>query len=204
MFLFANIINLIHKKYMAKVTGPLQSFSASGSVAKALTFMSHLGRNVVRGYKVPANPQTATQGNQRLIFGAAGRGVSALVNPSDVYNDLKPIVPSGSTLPNELVKNIVEAYGDAATLMTAFNAHAKDTVFQSEATALGLYSVDVSYATGTTEVSGGACLYALASILSGFHTADPTLLNFAPFTTALVSWDTADIQDFVDVITTVS
>lgn len=189
---------------MAKVTGPLQSFSASGSVAKALTFMSHLGRNVVRGYKVPANPQTADQGNQRLIFGAAGRGVSALVNPSDVYDNLKPIVPSGSTLPTELVKNIVEAFGDAATLESAFNGHPKDTVFQARATALGLYAVEVPYATGTTQVSGGAMLYALATILVGFHIANPTLLNFAPFTTALVSWDTADISDFIDAITTVS
>jgi hypothetical protein len=189
---------------MAKVIGPLQSFSASGSIAKALTFFSHLGKNVVRGYKVPANPQTVAQGDQRLMFGSAGAGVSALVNPSDVYNSLKPIIPSGVTLPSELVKNIIATFGTATALVSAFTAHSKDSVFHSEATAIGMATIDISYAGTTKTVSAGAQLFGLATVLQAIHAGNPTVLNFAPFTTAIGSWDTADIQDFIDVITTVS
>lgn len=189
---------------MAKVTGPLQSFSASGSVAKALTFMSHLGRNVVRGYKVPSNPKTVGQGNQRLIFASAGQAVASLVNPSDVYAEVKTLIPSGSTVPSELVKGIIGLFPSATALNTAFGLHTKSTVFQSESEGIGMISAFVDYADPVTNVSSGAQLFALATLLQLIHAGNPSELNFAPFTTPISTWDTADIQDFVTVITTVS
>ncbi len=46
---------------MAKVTGPLLSMSASGSVAGAMVFSSSKGRPYVRQLVVPRNPKTAGQ-----------------------------------------------------------------------------------------------------------------------------------------------
>ncbi len=50
---------------MAKVTGPLFSMSASGTIGDAITFGIWKGINWVRGHVIPANPQTALQTNVR-------------------------------------------------------------------------------------------------------------------------------------------
>lgn len=50
---------------MARVTGPLFSMSASGTIGKAITFGIWKGINWVRGHVIPANPQTAEQTNVR-------------------------------------------------------------------------------------------------------------------------------------------
>lgn len=46
---------------MARVTSPLLSLDASGSVGKAITFAKWRGRNYVRRLVVPANPKTPLQ-----------------------------------------------------------------------------------------------------------------------------------------------
>lgn len=46
---------------MARTTGPLLSMDASGSVGNALTFAKWKGRNYVRRYAVPSNPQSTGQ-----------------------------------------------------------------------------------------------------------------------------------------------
>lgn len=46
---------------MASVTGPLMSMDASGSLGGAIVFSKWKGRNYVRQYVIPANPQTALQ-----------------------------------------------------------------------------------------------------------------------------------------------
>jgi len=46
---------------MAKVTGPMMSLDASGSVAGTLVFSKWKGRNYVRQLVVPANPQSDRQ-----------------------------------------------------------------------------------------------------------------------------------------------
>jgi hypothetical protein len=53
---------------MAKVTNPLLSMDASGSVGSALTFSNWKGRSVVRGYTVPSNPKSAAQAVVRNAF----------------------------------------------------------------------------------------------------------------------------------------
>lgn len=53
---------------MAKVTGPLMSMSASGSLANAITFGNNKGRNIVRVKVTPANPQTDAQIGVRASF----------------------------------------------------------------------------------------------------------------------------------------
>lgn len=46
---------------MAKVTGPLMSFSASGSLAGAMVFSNSKGRPYVRQLVIPSNPNTNAQ-----------------------------------------------------------------------------------------------------------------------------------------------
>jgi hypothetical protein len=46
---------------MAKVTGPLMSMDASGTVGKTLTFGKWKGRNYVRQRVIPSNPKSASQ-----------------------------------------------------------------------------------------------------------------------------------------------
>ena len=57
---------------MAKVTGPLMSMEASGTVGDALTFSRWVGRPYVRRYTVPSNPQTLGQETHRNRFSAVG------------------------------------------------------------------------------------------------------------------------------------
>lgn len=53
---------------MAKVTGPLFSMSASGSVGKAITFGIWKGRPWCRVHFTPENPRTAKQVNVRYAM----------------------------------------------------------------------------------------------------------------------------------------
>ncbi len=53
---------------MVKVTGPLFSITASGSLAKAVTFSSWKGRAYVRQRVIPANPQSGPQTGMRAML----------------------------------------------------------------------------------------------------------------------------------------
>lgn len=53
---------------MARVTGPLMSFSASGTIGDAITFATWKGIEYCRQWFVPGNPQTAKQTNIRTAM----------------------------------------------------------------------------------------------------------------------------------------
>ena len=53
---------------MARVSGPLFSLSASGTIGKAFTFLTWKGIPVCREWFRPANPQTAGQVNVRTAL----------------------------------------------------------------------------------------------------------------------------------------
>ena len=56
---------------MAKVTNPLMSFDASGSVGNALTFAKWKGRNYVKKWFAPANPNSLAQQAIRTVMANA-------------------------------------------------------------------------------------------------------------------------------------
>ena len=58
---------------MARVTGPLMSFDASGTVAGAIVFAKWRGRNYVRRHAVPSNPRTPGQIATRAIIAFLGK-----------------------------------------------------------------------------------------------------------------------------------
>src|SRR3972149_4016724 len=180
-FSFASIIRLTKYLHMAKVVAPLQSFSASGKVGKALVFFSHLGRNVVRGLVTPANPESGTQGASRLLLGALGRATRAVVSPSDGLTDLKVVTPAGQTWVSYFIRRSIELYGSTTTgtaaLVAAAAGHTKAAIFTSQAELLGLTTVTITYATTTTAINAGAQLYALAAHCVAIHASNPTLFN---------------------------
>lgn len=56
---------------MAKVTAPLLSFGASGTIAKVQTYSKWRGRPYVRRHVVPSNPNTVAQQSTRNVFSVA-------------------------------------------------------------------------------------------------------------------------------------
>ena len=53
---------------MAKLTGPLLSFGATGQIAKTMVVGTWRGIDYARQYVVPANPRTTAQQANRTRF----------------------------------------------------------------------------------------------------------------------------------------
>jgi len=94
---------------MARVTGPLMSMGASGTVGKALTFGKWKGRAWVREWFSPENPKTAKQVNVRLAMAlliAAWQGeIQAYWDSWDVYAE-----PFNMAGVNKYVSKGMDAY----------------------------------------------------------------------------------------------
>jgi len=193
---------------MAKVVAPLGSFSASGKIGKALVFFSHLGRNVVRGLVTPANPQSESQGNSRLLLGGLGRSARGVVNPSDFYTAIIQNVPSGQTWVSNMITFMIGFYGTGTTgvaaLNAAFEGHSASN-WQAQALTRGLTDLTISYALSTEQtITAGAQLYILAQMAIAKHATYPTLFNVSPYTTALESWASSDVVSHVTYLSTVA
>ena len=185
---------------MAKVVAPLGSFSASGKIGKSLVFFSHLGRNVVRGLVTPANPKTVTQGDSRLLLGAIGRSARAVVSPSDALTDLKTVTPAGQTWVSYMITNIINIFGSGQTGVAAIAAakiaHSA-TNWDTQGTSVGLTDLTISYAGTVSTLDTGDQLYVVAAHAMNVKASNPALFDRAPYTTALASWDSADVVLFV-------
>lgn len=182
---------------MAKVVAPLGSFSASGKIGKSIVFFSHLGRNVVRGLVTPANPQSEGQGDSRLLLGGIGRSARAVARPSDFYTQITAQVPTGQTWVSNMITYIISVYGSGNTgvsaLVSAYEAQAA-TNWEAQAALRGLTDLTISYATaGDVTITAGCQLYVLAKMAIALHAQYPTVFNSSPYTTALASWDSADV-----------
>ena len=186
---------------MSKVVAPLGSFSASGKIGKSLVFFSHLGRNVVRGLVTPANPQTVTQGDSRLLLGALGRAARAIVTGSQWLIDASTVTPSGQTWVSYMIRNVINIYGSGATGVAALNAaYAAQTAtnWEAQAAAVGLTDLTINYAAVANQtITAGAQLYAIAAHTENVRGSNPSLFNRTPYTTALASWTSADVVAFV-------
>jgi len=181
---------------MAKVSGPLYSMSASGKLGDAMVYFGWKGVNVVRQWLIPANPQSATQGNQRIIIGGTGRAVGE-IKPFSAFHqqliDLK-LIPGGQTKQSFMVKYIVDHYLYNATVYAAelanVTGHGEYDVFESSADSLGIVEFDLDYAAiAPYNKALGLYLIAKTAIALGF--------TGTPYTTALASWVTADIEGMV-------
>jgi hypothetical protein len=180
---------------MAKTTGPLYSLSASGKLANAMVYFTWKGIGVCREWLRPANPQTAAQGNRRTMLGGTGRACGEIVVSSAFHQQLidLALIPGGQTKQSFMVDYIMSHYltnpTAFGTYLTEFTGHTYKTVFQTLADTLGVVGFSLTYDT-IAEYDKGLGLYLMAktAIALGF--------TGTPYTTALASWVTADIEGF--------
>lgn len=181
---------------MAKVTGPLQSFSASGKLADSIVFGAWKGINYVRQYVIPSNPQSSGQGDQRIIVGGTGRAVGKVSVDSIIDTKLSDlgVIPSGQSKQSYLVKYILDHYLDSVTnyeaQLASLTGHTAYTSFGAGSDDLGITEFDLSYAsTAPYDKALGLFLLAKTCIALGF--------TGEPYTSSLSAWTGADIDLFV-------
>ena len=148
---------------MARVTGPLMSMEASGTIGKTLTFANWVGRQYVRRWTRPSNPQTADQMDQRNAFSVIGVGVSQAnkclqVNSSTTKTDEQAIrdkTPSGMRW-NGYIQKVLTGSGAAGykAAKLAWDALTAKTAW--ETTAAGLTPPVPSAPTYLAGGAGGA------------------------------------------------
>lgn len=188
---------------MAKVTGPLFSVSATGKLADSIVFFGWKGHNVVRQWLKPANPQTETQGDQRIYMGGTGRAVGK-IQPEKVFAqqlvDLG-LIPAGQTKQSYLVKYIIDHYLTSTTTygaeLAALAAHTASLAFGTGADDLAIVEFDLDYASVAAYNKGlGLYLIAKASIDIG--------LEGTPYTTNITTWDDDAVAAMVNDFTSAS
>ena len=186
---------------MAKVTGPLYSMSASGKIGNAMVFFGWKGTNVVRQWLKPVNKMTGGQGDQRIVFGGTGRAVGEIKPEFQFAQQLIDLnlIPGGQTKQSFMVKYIIDHYLSTPVLyaaeLSALAGHTAAADFASAAEGLGIVDFDLSYASVDAYVKGlGLYLIAKAAIALGFVGA--------PYTTALASWTSTEIDAMVADFTT--
>src|SRR4030042_1444059 len=169
---------------MAKATGPLYSLSASGKLANAMVYFTWKGINVVREWLKPANPQSAAQGDRRILVGGTGRSVGEIL-PSTAFAqqliDLA-LIPGGQTKQSFMVKYILDHFLLGSTTyvaeLAALTGHTSYAAFGAAADALGIVEFDLDYAAiGPYNKALGLYLIAKAAIAVSFVGT--------PYTTAL-------------------
>lgn len=187
---------------MAKVTGPLYSMGASGTIGKAMVHFAWKGINVVREWVIPKNLKSADQGDVRIVFGGLGQS-SRCAGLADVTHtdspfaaDAKLCNPTGMTWVSYLVQFLTKTYMPDATafeaIYTAFEAHAQKAVFTAQAAVLELADFDIAYK-GTAHVfSKGMQLYMLGKYGIAMLALKEGVFNRAPYTTAIADWAVGD------------
>lgn len=190
-----------------KVVAPGMSFSASGKLGKALVYFTHLGRNVVRGLVTPANPKTEFQGDNRLLLGALGRAAKGPVDFSLWKDDILQTVPAGQTWVSAMIRNAIDFFGKGQTgvaaLAAAVTGHAETAIWESEGALAGFTNLEIDYAGTVDTLTPGAMLYALAQHTMLVKASNPSLFDRTPYTVALASWDSSNIEDFREDLQTV-
>ena len=186
---------------MAKVTGPLYSMSASGKIGDAMVFFGWKGTAVVRKWLKPANPQSADQGDVRIILGGLGRAAGKVGVDTAFHTKLKnlEVIPSDQTKQSYLVKYIKDTFlagsgatmtGNYATYLKALTGHTAYTSFDVGADALTLVDFDIAYASvAPFEKSLGLYLLAVSAIALGF--------TGSPYTKTLANWTGTQIDKMV-------
>jgi len=105
---------------MAKVTGPLMSMSATGTVGKAITFGAWKGIEYVREWFRPSNPNTALQIVVRARMSAAVAAYKVEDQPTKDFWNLKAVgqALSGSNLYTRAYIAFMKANAEAEPTVT--------------------------------------------------------------------------------------
>jgi len=185
---------------MAKVTGPLFSLDARGKLGSSLVFIGWKGIKTVRQWLKPANPQSASQGDVRLVLGGLGRAVGKIGVDSNFHGQLKDLdlIPDQQSKQSYMVQYIRDNYlaGTGATFTAAYVAmlaeltgHTSYAEWTAAAVSLSILEFDLDYASiAPFDHALGIYLMAKAAIALEFTTT--------PYTLALASWTATQLATF--------
>lgn len=169
---------------MAKVTGPLLSLNASGTVGKALTYKQWKGINACSIKSRPSNPRTADQMIGRAFFAAGGKITKVANLVGDVVEFLREMAPAGQSWASAFIREMQGSnYANMQAAKTFYNDPANTTIkgyFDASASHSEIESVDLD-GTAPTQVPAGLIL--LAAYSASFRLGDPK----APATVASVT-----------------
>jgi hypothetical protein len=192
---------------MAKTTGPLFSISASGTIANAMVFGKWKGRNTVRRWVVPENPQSTLQGYLRASMKSIGKWVAkvAAIKAGDATNSVIYKACTATCGDDEnwnayIMKGFLDTIivggavntSNFTALVAEYSAlsTAVKSAWASDATLLGI--ADLSFGYGyTTNIPAGLILYmgAKACVAKG-------IIGTAPYNTGVASWVASDVDNF--------
>ena len=186
---------------MAKVTGPLFSMTASGSLGKAIVYSIWKGVQYVREHVTPTNKKTDHQGDVRLVLGGLAKSLAPVVKNSVFYNRLTPLIPGGQSWISyciQYMRNVLYPHvAEFEALNTAVTNHSAVSDWIAGAADANLACFDVSYKGTASSFKKEMQLYAVAQL--GFALGFTT----APFATALASWSATEIDALVAEFSTV-
>lgn len=190
---------------MAKLTGPLFSLDARGKLGSCLVFIGWKGIKTVRQWLKPANPQSAGQGDVRLVLGGLGRSVGKVGVDSEFHEQLKTLdlIPDQQSKQSYMVQYIRDNYiagvggtftAAYASMLAELTGHTRYSVFLSAADDMVITEFDLDYASiDPFNKALGLYLIAKAAIALDF-TGTPYTLALASWTTVAIASFTADLQ----------
>lgn len=167
---------------MAKTSGPLASFDASGKFADTIVFAKWRGVRYARLLVKPGNPRSDKQIDARLYAAMAGKIIKAAKNNGTIAEALKKKTPTGQSWNSFFVKEMlgkgnVNVKAVVADYKNAANATVKG-YFDTVAVSKGVESAAVP---GTTDtVSPGLALMTAYAAVNRLNLASaPTLATAA-------------------------
>ncbi len=162
---------------MAKVTGPLMSLDASGTVGHTAVFSKWKGRNYVRLRVTPKNVKSNDQAKTRTVLGLLGKALSFILFPtvanggdmSQFYADDLAHTPAGQSWISYAIRQLIgTGLSTWDTVSTAWGS-VSGTVqgyFTTGAASLGLADFSLPYGTFGV-IDSGEQLYHLAVFAVG-------------------------------------
>lgn len=189
---------------MAKVTGPLMSLDASGTVGKTTVFSKWKGRNYVRLRVTPMNPQTEDQATSRTYMGALGQALSSILTRakdslhvgSQFWADAVSYAPAGQSWISFATRTILGTnFGSFSTAIAAYVALSSTPKgkYDAHAATLGLSTFSLSYGSATP-IAAGAQLYCIYKFAI-------EQLGYVPSAGSLASPDDTELTAFLAYLT---
>jgi len=187
---------------MAKVTGPLMSLDASGTVGNTITFSKWNGKNYVRHRVIPQNRKTDAQASSRTFVGGTGYALSFVMTVAKdsvnhvgslFYQSAVMAAPAGqSWISNAMTKILGTNFGTIEANVTSYGVldGTHKGYWDTNAGLAGLADFNLSYG-AQSPLAKGNLLYCLAKFAV-------TYLGSTAFAAGVDAATSAEIEAFVD------
>ena len=186
---------------MAKLVGPFMSLEARGKLGDAIVAFVWKGRNVLRAWTIPSNPQSEGQKLIRQKFAAMGKNTkvikeiqSDLPAGSEMYQLIKAVTPAAQIWNAEFAKAALDDLKVDGNY-TVFAAAIAACDFVSEAFSLAAGTLGMAAITGAPYASEISPQMQLAM---GAYAAYKLNLSgkCSLYDTAPETWTTKQVTDF--------